>query len=127
MIFRFITSGSIGAITNLGILYLLTDVAHVWYLISATVAFIISQIISFIMQKLWTFQETARDTIKRQITLYVSLGIFNVAVNTLLVYLLVDHAGVYHVFAQAISSILIAVYSYFVYSQIFRKNGATVL
>lgn len=119
-IVRFIISGGTGAATDLLLLYVLVDVFGVWYLASAAIAFIISQIVSFMLQKHWTFGDMTRGRMHKQAMAYLSLGLINLGVNSLFMYILVDKIEVHYLLAQAISSAIIAIYSYIVYSHIFK-------
>ena len=69
------------------------------------------------MQKFWTFnnRETSRTHI--QLAQYLAITLGNLALNTLLVYIGVAILGLWYLLAQIIASVLIALYSYFVYQR----------
>jgi putative flippase GtrA len=121
-VLRFIIGGGIGAATDLAILYAMTDIFHVWYVISTAVAFIIAFIVSFVLQKYWTFQDHSNDRIHSQIALYFAVAAINTFLNTLLVYLFVNFYNVHYLIGQIIASILIAGESYFIYRWLFRTS-----
>jgi putative flippase GtrA len=52
---RYIIAGSIGAFINLVSMYVLTSVLGVWYLLSSIFAFSASLLVTFFIQKVWTF------------------------------------------------------------------------
>ncbi len=117
---RFGFSGAFGAALNIGILFVLTRFAGLWYLISAAIAFVVSYAVSFILQKYWTFKEKSAERAPVQAGMYLAVALTNLALNTGLMYMFVEHAQVQYLIAQALSSMLIAVESYFVYRYIFK-------
>ncbi|MES2437250.1 MAG: GtrA family protein [Patescibacteria group bacterium] len=121
-ILKFCLAGSIGAGTQLFFLYLFTDVFHIWYLQSGIYAFALSIVVSFILQKWWTFSHDPLNKINVEIGLYLANALINVVLNTLILYILVDILHAYYLVAQIIASLLIAVLSYFIYKHfIFRS------
>lgn len=116
---RFFISGGIGAAVNISVLFLLTHVADLWYILSSIVAFIISICASFVLQKFWTFKDNGTDMVRLQATWYALLALINLGLNTALIYSFVDGLGFHYIVGQICTSILIAVESYLVYRKIF--------
>ncbi|TSC87219.1 MAG: hypothetical protein G01um10148_324 [Parcubacteria group bacterium Gr01-1014_8] len=118
---RFGISGSVAALSGIISLYVLTDIVGIWYVASSVLAFFITFIIVFILQKFWTFKETSVSTIPRQTAQNFALSIFNLFFNTALIYVLVDIADLNHILAQALIYGLIGAIDFFVYKYwIFR-------
>lgn len=119
---RYLISGSIAATVDLSLLYIFTDLLGWWYLFSATLAFILSFFVSFFLQKFWTFRDNNREAIYQQMTLYFILALVNIALNTFLMYLLVDLFKIWYIFSQIIAAGLIAcesfiLYKFFIFSE----------
>jgi putative flippase GtrA len=121
-IIRFIVSGAMGAATDLFLLWLLTRVFGIWYLISAIVAFILSFFVSFFLQKLWTFKDREVEKIHIQAGTYLLVTLCNLGINTLLVYLFVQFLSFHYLIAQILASILIGFESFFAYRELVFKN-----
>ena len=120
---RYLIAGGIAAGTDLGFLYVFTDVLGIWYLLSAVLAFLIAFVVSFVLQKFWTFGDKNTDVWKSQAALYFIVTSTNLGLNTLLMYLFVDQFGIHYLLSQIIISAGIACESFFVYQIfIFRKN-----
>jgi len=116
---RYIISGGSGAVVNLGTLYALTHIVGVWYLTASVIAFILSFVVSFTLQRIWTFDIRTRDGIARHGVLYLFVALGNLLFNTAFVYLLVEYLQVWYLLAQLLSGMLIALVSFFVYRKIF--------
>lgn len=122
-ILRFIVAGGIGAATDLALLYIFTDVIGLWYVLSAIFAFSASLIVSFILQKFWTFSDKRRLSISWQAPWYLCIALGNLIVNTLLVFVFVDYGHLHYLLAQIITSLIIAVSSFILYSKLFSYES----
>lgn len=117
-IIKYIISGGSGAVVNIGVLYLLTDVFGYWYLFSSMISFFSSCWISFILQKFWTFKDVSVDKFSKQALMFFFVQTVNLGLNTMLVYLLVEFLGLWYIAAQIISGVLIAISSFIIFSKI---------
>lgn len=118
-IFRYIISGGTAAVVDLSLLYLFTDIFGIWYLFSAVGAFLVAFLVSFNLQKYWTFKDGSKDRIKTQAAGYFLITAINLGLNTLGIFLLVHYGKIHYLPAQFIVSALIAVESYFIYHFVF--------
>ncbi|MDE2040951.1 MAG: bifunctional glycosyltransferase family 2/GtrA family protein [Patescibacteria group bacterium] len=114
-ILRYIVSGICGAMTDLVSLWFLTSICHIWYVTSTVMAFVLAFCVSFILQKFWTFRDRAINRMLRQSVAYAFIFIFNLGLNTLLVYIFVDFSAIHYLFAQVLAAAIIAIESYFMY------------
>lgn len=120
--FRFLISGGIGTVLNLMMVYLLTDIMGIWYLYSTTIAFVISFFVSFTLQKFFTFQDHALDTIRAQAPKYLAVALINMGLNALSMYLLVERFGFHYLIAQICTIATISIESFLVYHYIVFKK-----
>jgi putative flippase GtrA len=111
---KFLLSGLVGLSVNLGVFRSLY-VLGVPYLAGSAVAFSIALVVGFVLQKYWTFGERTPERARTQFVLYAMLALCNLAVNTLIVYALVEYAGAHYLIAQTVGAGLVAFVSYFVY------------
>lgn len=117
-IFKYVVSGGSSACVNLGTLYLLTEYAHVHYLQSAVVSFIIAFFISFLLQKFWTFKDMRKEVVHWQMILFLGLSLINLLVNTLFIYSLVEYVHLWYLAAAVVSGALLAVSNFFIYKHV---------
>ncbi len=117
---RYIISGGMAAVADLGLLYIFTDICKIWYVISVVLAFLGAFMVSFTMQKYWTFKSVSNDNLHSQAISYFIVTGINLGLNTLGVFLFVQYGGFHYMIAQIVVSALIAVESYFVYHYIFK-------
>lgn len=121
-VLKYLISGGSAAVINLGVLYVFTEYFGVWYLASSGIAFVFAFMVSFTLQKFWTFGDASVQMIKKQLMLYLVAAAFNLAINTVLMYAFVEHLGIHYFFAQIITSGIIAIGSFFVYQHLIFKT-----
>ena len=122
LIVKYVISGGTATIVNLGLIFVFTDFFQMWYVLSAALAYAGAFVISFTLQKFWTFQNTSVEKIHSQFAVYVGLGIFNMVLNAGLIYLIVESTGIHYLLAQIGIGIFIACWSFFFYRVLFRKT-----
>ena len=96
--------GVTGVLLNLGILYSLTEFAHLWYMISAVIAALVTIISNFTLDKIWTF----RDAVLKQKTIIVFVKFAGVCmlgtgIYLGLIYTFVEMMSVYYMLAAVVS------------------------
>ena len=87
---------------DLAFLYVLTDIVGVWYMISVGLAFLAAYFVSFSLQKFWTFRDSGREKIYRQMSLYFIVGVANLFLNAAGMYSLVEYFSTQYLLAQII-------------------------
>ena len=123
---KYLIGGGISTLTNLAVLYVLTSIFGIWYLLSATIAFVIGFLVSFSIQKFWTFSDNSLDALYHQAAVYLIITLGNVGLNALGMYLLVDRVHIWYLLAEVGMLALIAVESFFLYRIfVFKDRSST--
>lgn len=122
---RFVISGGTATAVNLGILFLLTHIFGLWYLTSSVIAFMVAFFVSFTLQKFWTFEDTSRNRLRSQAAIYFLIILFDLGVNTALMYFFVEYLHLHYLVAQLISGVMIAVMNFFSYKHLVFKGTGT--
>jgi putative flippase GtrA len=115
---RYVFSGGIAAVINLGLLYILTEYAGLHYLVSGVIAFCCAVIVSFSMQKKWTFQDHSTHATHKKFGIFVVVALINLGLNTLLLYLFTDLAKFHYIVSQILAAAIVALWSYFIYKKV---------
>ncbi len=126
-VIKYLLAGGTATLVNLILLYFLTEFFHLWYLISSALAFIASFFVSFYLQKFWTFVDRDKEKILRQMVFYLAVASLNLFFNLVMMYFLVEAAGLWYMLAQLITGALIAsesylVYKFFIFNQSSKKD-----
>ncbi len=121
-IIRYILAGGIATGSNLLILFICVNYFHLWYLTGAIIAFCGGVIISYILQKFFTFKNYSRKDIHKQFITFFVFALIMLGFNTLLMYVLVDIIGLWYMLAQFISSLGIAFINYIYFNKVIFKT-----
>lgn len=124
-VIRFLISGGSAAATNLTVLYIATEFFHIWYVASSVIGFLISLVVSFTLQKFWTFADRSVHLLRTQMIKYFTVTVTNLCINTLLLYSLVEYAQLHYLIAQIIAMGIIAIESYIIYQRFIFHRPAT--
>lgn len=119
---KYVIAGGTAATVNLTLLFILTDLIGIYYIISATLAFIAAFFVSFSLQKLWTFRDKSRDQIGKQMSIYLVVGVTGLGINAVGMYTLVEKVGLYYILAQIVMGMIIAVGNFLIYRFIIFKK-----
>lgn len=124
LIVRYLISGGTSAAINLGLLSLLYYVYNIYYLYAAIIASVIAFFVSLILHKFWTFEDYSRDNVHIQAGKYMMTSLFGLLLNTLFLYILVDHLHLFVYLGQIVSGGLVACITFFI-SRGFVFKGKT--
>ncbi|HEY4527092.1 MAG TPA: bifunctional glycosyltransferase family 2/GtrA family protein [Candidatus Paceibacterota bacterium] len=119
-IFRFLAIGTNAALIHIITLYLFTEYAHLWYIYSTVLAFVVAFVFNFSMQKYWVFKSAEHAKIPVQFPLHLVVALINLCINVLLLYLFVEYLGLWYVLAQALASAIIAIETFVLLRLIFK-------
>ncbi len=120
---RYIFSGGTAAAVNLGLLYIFTDLLRVHYLASGVIAFCCAVVVSFILQKKWTFEDHSTHATHKKFAIFFVIAGINLVVNTGLLYLFTDVTHLHYMISQFLASSIVALWSYFIYKRMFRVES----
>lgn len=100
---KFAIVGAIGTVVNLSILYLLTDIFKIYYLISEIIAFFISVLNNYVINKIWTFKEEFKENMVKKFIQYSIVSVISLAVNIIILFVLVEYFYIWYIFAEVIA------------------------
>ena len=97
---RFAIVGGIGTFVNLSLLYILTDIYRILYLISEAIAFTVSVIHNYFWNKSFTFEEDIKEKVIGKGIKFSIICILALIVNLLVLFILVEYFGIFYLFAE---------------------------
>lgn len=114
-VIKYIITGVLATLTNLFFLFLFYEFLELRIILAVPFAFIIAFIVSFSLQKLWTFRNYSKKRLIRQLIYYFSFALFGLFLNTSLMYYLVEVLAWWYLLAQLLVTIFLAGINFFVY------------
>ncbi len=118
---KFSIVGVIGAGINTGFLWLLTDLAGLYYLFSSTVAIEIAILMQFMMNDRWTFKERKTTYVGQFIKRILKSNLWRsggLAVNVGVLYLFTAYLGVYYLLSNIFGIICAFLLNYILESRL---------
>ena len=120
---RYVIGGCTSAAVNLSSLYLFNSVLHIYYLLASMMSFSIAFFVSLTFHKFWTFGDRRTDNMAKQGSLYLASSLFGLCMNTVLLYISVQHFHTSVLIGQVIAGGLTACCTFFISKYIvFRKQ-----
>lgn len=119
---KYLISGSLATVVNLFFLFIFFKVLDLKIIYSAIFAWILAFLISFSLQKFWTFRNFSNKKIPKQVLYYFLLAIISLILNARWMYLLVESLEVNYLLAQIIIITVLAFLNYFAYKFIIFKE-----
>lgn len=101
LVARYVAVGLFAVALNILLLYLLTDVAGMWYLAAAVIAFVIAFVVAFLLQKHWTFKDGSGAYVQQGASYFI-IGLTNLVLDTALLYVAVDILGLWYLGSQVV-------------------------
>ncbi|MFH0906093.1 MAG: GtrA family protein [archaeon] len=105
----------IATIFDIGLLYILTDIAKIYYIVSATISFVIGTVVCYIGQKIFTFNDYNKNKkeIVKQFSMFVFISIGGLIINLVILKLFVEVFGLWYIYSKLIAIGFGFIWNYF--------------
>ena len=110
---NFVIVGCTVTLLDFIMLHLFVERAEMWYLAAAALAFIISTVINYILSMKFVFKGREGRSRKEEFIVFAILNLIGLGLTTLLMWLLVDKAHLYYMFAKVFTSATVMFWSFF--------------
>lgn len=112
---KFVKFGLVGVLNTLinWIIFAVLNFVGVYYIIANVIAYVIATINSYIWNSRWVFKYKGEDK-KETTTKFILLNLVGLALNTMILYLLVDLIGLNKLIALVITTVIVMVINYIV-------------
>ena len=120
--FRYVFVGGIATIADWGVLYLLTECAHMNHLVAAVFSFIAGLAVNFILSKLRVFKANeARTNAWMEFVGYAIIGVVGLGITELIMYLLTNRMGLHYMASKAVATVIVLIWNYVARKKIIYK------
>ncbi len=112
--FKFCVVGATGVPMNLTVLYSLVEWVHLWYILSAAIAFCVAVTSNYILNKIWTFRDktTKKAAVVGSYLKFISVSLVGLGINLTILFTLVDFFHIWYIFSQLIGILGAALWNY---------------
>lgn len=121
-IVKFLITGFCSGTVDLVFLFIFYDLFSWPIVFSTTLAFIMSFLFSFSLQKFWTFRNLGFGHFAGQFALYMTNVFIGLNLNGFLMHLAVTRYGIWYLLAQVMVNVTLGIYNFFIYKFIIFRN-----
>ncbi len=111
-IFRYLFSGGVAFIVDFSLLYILTDVCGVYYLLSTIISFIIGLIITYLFSISWVFNQRKLNNRLFEILIFSIIGGIGLLLTTFFIWLFTDILHVHYLISKIVTTIIVFVWNF---------------
>jgi len=112
-LFRYTFVGGFAFLIDFGTLFILTEYFHIYYLISAGIAFIIGLIINYFLSVKWVFNSRSVENKWLEFTLFTLIGLVGLSLNELFIWILTDILLIYYLLSKIITALIVYSWNFF--------------
>lgn len=119
---RYTFVGGIAFLIDFGTLYILTEFAHLHYLLSAGIAFILGLLTNYFLSIRWVFATRNIRDKKLEFFIFAFIGLIGLGLNELFLWIFTDLSGLHYLFSKILTAILVYLWNFFVRKLILFKK-----
>ncbi|MBU1202651.1 GtrA family protein [Patescibacteria group bacterium] len=108
---KYATVGLTAGVVDFSILFILTDLAGWHYLVSATFSFILSALVNYTLNRIWTFRSNGKR--RKQLPVFFIIATLGLLINNNMMYISVEHWGFHYLVAKILASALVTFWNFF--------------
>lgn len=97
---KYVFLAGIATAVDFGVLFFLTNIIGIWYLLSATLSYFCGMLTNFTLNKIFNFKNKSKF-IFRQFLLFIIVALIGLGINNLILYFLVDIVKVWFAIPQS--------------------------
>ena len=111
-IFRFAVVGGLAFVVDFGLLLLLTEVAHINYLVSATISFIVSVLVNYVLSVYWVFDHSKHRNSALKVILFFALATCGLFINNAIMWFSVEILAISYIIGKLVATFVVMVFNF---------------
>ncbi len=119
---KFFIAGLFSGATDLIVLFILHQLLGVDIIFATSFAFVAAFMISFSLQKLWTFRNYNHKRLPRQLVLYLLNAFINMSLNAFAMHYLVNNLEIWYLLAQIMVNLVLGIFNFINYKFVIFKE-----
>lgn len=108
---RFLFAGAVTLIIDYGVLVLLTECAHIYYILSATISFSLAVVANYYICLRWVFRNSNKQN-KKQFIFFVVTSMIGLFLNTVIMKISVECIELHYFIAKVIATVIVTIWNY---------------
>lgn len=114
-------SGGLAFILEYSTFYILNNLAGLWYIWSNSIAMTLGFVLSFLLNRYWSFKATSANALK-QLIMYGILFVVNLGISNLLMMLFIDALGINSMISKILAIGVLMCWNFVIYKKIIFRQ-----
>jgi len=111
--FRYTCVGGLAFVIDYGLLFILTDICGVYYLISAAFAFLFGLTINYILCVVWVFQKRKLHNKSLEFGVFAMIGVIGLCFNELFIWSLTEYVHFHYLVSKIFAAGVVYLWNFF--------------
>lgn len=112
-LFRYGFVGGTAFVVDFVALYLFTEVCHIYYLVSASLSFVLGLVVNYLLSTVWIFRDGKMKNRWMEFIVFALIGVVGLGLNALVMWFFTDLLSVYYMASKAISTAIVFLWNFF--------------
>lgn len=112
-LFRYFFVGGLAFFVDYGSLYLLTEFAHIDYLVSAVFGFLLGLAVNYIICVLWVFSNSRLKNKLAEFTIFSTVGLVGLILNELILFICCEIFYIHYMVSKLFSTGIVFFWNFF--------------
>jgi putative flippase GtrA len=109
---RYLVVGGLAFLVDLGTLYLLTEFAGIYYLVSAAVAFLLGLAVNYLLSRTWVFDRRVIGNTGLEFLVFAAIGVVGLGLNEAIIWFLHEPMNFHYLVAKIVSGGIVLLWNF---------------
>ncbi len=111
---RYTVVGGCAFAFDFSCLFFLTSYCHLYYLVSAAIAFLVGLAVNYILSVAWVFNRRRMDSRLSEFVVFALIGLGGLLLNEVFIWFFTEVLLLFYLVSKAISTVLVYLYNFLV-------------
>lgn len=112
--FKYFIASGIAFIVDFSLLWILTDILKLYYILSATISFIIGLLTIYTISTKWVFSERKLENKTKEFIIFSLIGLVGVFINTLGIWLFTEKMHFHYLISKIVVTFFVFMWNFLV-------------
>jgi len=112
-LFRYTFVGGAAWLVDMGSLCAFTELAHVHYLYSAALAFVMGLAVNYALSVVWVFNRRTINNRSSEFLIFAAIGIFGLAFNEAFIWFFTEEMAMHYMLSKVVSTAFVYLWNFF--------------
>jgi putative flippase GtrA len=109
---RYAVVGGVAFAVDAGLLWALTALAGLYYLLSAAISFTAGLVVNYLLSRCWVFERRTLSSTTLEFTIFTLIGIVGLGLNQLLMWSFTEKLGLYFLLSKCFAAGCVLLWSF---------------